>query len=126
MGKSGILYLFPVPMGDSPVGDVLPARNIEIIRSVKHFIVENVRSARRFIRLCGRDIDIDSLSLVELNEHTPAADIPQMLAPLEEGFDIGLTSRLTVKVSRRYWSRSSLNSSTEEKSFRFEKSNRMT
>ena len=92
MGKSGILYLFPVPMGDSPVGDVLPARNIEIIRSVKHFIVENVRSARRFIRLCGRDIDIDSLSLVELNEHTPAADIPQMLAPLEEGFDIGIIS----------------------------------
>ena len=45
MGKSGILYLFPVPMGDSPVGDVLPARNIEIIRSVKHFIVENVRSS---------------------------------------------------------------------------------
>lgn len=87
-----ILYLFPVPMGDVSPSEVLPPHNIEILRTVKHFIVENVRSARRFLKACDRSIDIDSLTLTELSEHTPAADVPAMLAPLAEGHDMGIIS----------------------------------
>lgn len=86
------LYLFPVPMGDSPVADVLPAHNIELIRSVRHFVVENIRSARRFLKACDRSIDIDSLSFTELNEHTRAEEVAAMLAPMEQGHDIGIIS----------------------------------
>ncbi len=43
------LYLIPVPLSEGELSEVLPARNIEIVREIKHFIVENVRSARRFL-----------------------------------------------------------------------------
>lgn len=79
-------------MGDSPVNDVLPARNIELIRSVKYFVVENLRSARRFLKACDRTIDIDSLVFTELNEHTPTEDVTAMLAPMAAGHDIGIIS----------------------------------
>lgn len=86
------IYLFPVPMGDTPVNHVLPQYNIELVAGVKHFVVENIRSARRFLKACDRTIDIDSLSFVELNEHTPAEAVDAMLAPALEGHDIGVIS----------------------------------
>lgn len=86
------LYLFPVPMGQGAVLNVLPARNVELLRSVKHFIVENARSARRFIKACDRDIDIDSLSIVELNRHTPPQAVATMLEPMERGCSVGVIS----------------------------------
>ncbi|MDE5595655.1 MAG: SAM-dependent methyltransferase, partial [Muribaculaceae bacterium] len=86
------IYLFPVPMGDTPVNHVLPQFNIELVAGVKHFVVENIRSARRFLKTCDRSIDIDSLSFVELNEHTPAESVDAMLVPALEGHDIGVIS----------------------------------
>lgn len=86
------IYLFPVPMGDTPVNHVLPQFNIELVAGVKHFVVENIRSARRFLKACDRSIDIDSLSFVELNEHTPAEAVDAMLSPALEGHDIGVIS----------------------------------
>lgn len=90
--KPGRLYLFPVPMGDTPVADVVPARNIELLRSVRYFVVENLRSARRFLRAASRDIVIDDLHFEELSEHTPSTAVEAMLAPLAEGFDVGVVS----------------------------------
>ena len=86
------LYLFPVPMGDGPVADVLPERNVRLLRGIRHFVVENVRSARRFLRAASRDIVIDDLSFTELSEHTPASEVAAMLAPLEAGEPIGVVS----------------------------------
>ncbi len=86
------LYLFPVPMGDSPITEVLPSYNVELIRNIKYFIVENLRSARRFLKQCDRSIDIDSLTFYTLNEHTEASAVPEMLAPMEAGNDIGIIS----------------------------------
>lgn len=86
------LYLFPVPMGDTPVAQVLPQANIELLRQVKYFVVENLRSARRFLRAASRDIVIDDLHFEELSEHTPAAAVDAMLTPMEQGFDIGVVS----------------------------------
>ena len=86
------IYLFPVPMGDTPVSHVLPQLNIELVAGVKHFVVENIRSARRFLKACDRTINIDSLSFVELNEHTPAEAVEAMLSPALAGHDIGVIS----------------------------------
>lgn len=79
-------------MGDTPVTDVLPARNITLLHQVRHFVVEDLRSARRFLKSVDRDIDIDELSFVELNEHTRPEEVASMLAPMEQGHDIGVIS----------------------------------
>ncbi len=49
-GDNPAVYLFPVPMGDGAVADVLPARNVELLKTIRYFVVENIRSARRFLR----------------------------------------------------------------------------
>lgn len=80
------LYLFPVPLdNDAPLERSLPAYNLEPLRGIRHFIVENVRSARRFLRKCDREIDIDSLEFTVLDEHTAPEEVPAMLRPLEHG-----------------------------------------
>lgn len=79
-------------MGDSKPVDVLPYVNIEIIRNIKYFIVENIRSARRFLKACDKSINIDELTLVELNEHTSAHDVESMLDPMRDGYNIGIIS----------------------------------
>lgn len=86
------LYLIPIPLSEGELDAVLPARNIEIVREIKHFIVENVRTARRFLKKCDRNIDIDSLTFYELNRHTKAEDISGFLAPLEQGYAMGVVS----------------------------------
>lgn len=86
------VYLLPVAMSDGDVTRVLPAYNLEIFRKIKHFVVENLRSARRFLKKVDKSIDIASLNLVELSEHTRAEEIPAMLAPLERGHSIGVMS----------------------------------
>ena len=86
------LYLIPVTLSDVPLSQVLPAANIEVVRGISHFIVENVRSARRFLKRCDRDIDIDQLTFYELNRHTDPKDIASYLAPLEKGLPMGVIS----------------------------------
>lgn len=70
----------------------MPQRNIEIARTVKHFIVENIRSARRFLKRCDPSTDIDSLTFSVLDEHTAAADVGAMLDPMAEGYDMAVVS----------------------------------
>lgn len=92
MSQAPSLYLFPVQLSDVPLGNVLPAVNLAIISTVKYFIVENLRSARRFLKACDRSIDIDGLTFFELNEHTDAALIPAMLDPMAKGHSMGVIS----------------------------------
>lgn len=91
-GSAPVLFLLPVPLSDVDPASVMPAGNIEVARTVKHFIVENLRSARRFLKRCDRSIDIDSLTFVELNEHTDPAQVASMLAPMERGEDMAIVS----------------------------------
>lgn len=86
------LYLLPVTLGDTELNTVLPAYNIEIIQGIKHFIVEDVRSARRFLKKVDREFDIDSLSFYPLNKHTSAEDISGYLEPLLAGQSMGVIS----------------------------------
>lgn len=86
------LYLFPSNLSDAPLDNVIPARNIQLITQLKYFIVENVRTARRFLKKCDRLIDIDSLTFFTLNVNTPPQEIPTMLAPMAEGHSMGVIS----------------------------------
>ncbi|WP_370275933.1 SAM-dependent methyltransferase [uncultured Duncaniella sp.] len=86
------LYLIPSTMSDAPVSDVIPDGNITIIRGIRHFVVENVRTVRRFLKRCDRNIDIDTLSFTVLDEHTRPEEIPAMLSPIAEGHPVGVIS----------------------------------
>ncbi|MDH6354042.1 16S rRNA (cytidine1402-2'-O)-methyltransferase [Dysgonomonas sp. PH5-45] len=86
------LYLIPVTLGETPVGNVLPSYNKEIILTIKHFVVENVRSARRFLKKTDQAINIDELTFYELNKHTDARQIETYLQPIGKGFHVGVIS----------------------------------
>ena len=87
------LYLIPVTLGGGDVHRVLPGYNHDVVCSIRHFIVENVRSARRFLKAVDKSIDIDALTFRELNEHTALSSISHYLDPLEkDGESIGVIS----------------------------------
>ena len=86
------LYLIPTLLGDTDINKVLPAYNRDIILGIRHFIVEDVRTARRFLKAVERNIDIDSLTFYTLNEHTRQEEIDCMLVPLESGEPMGVMS----------------------------------
>ena len=86
------LYLLPVTLGDTPLDNVLPAYNLRVIQGIGHYIVEDVRSARRFLKKVDHNIDIDSLTFYTLNKHTKPEDIAGYLKPLEQGHSMGVIS----------------------------------
>ncbi|MCQ2593498.1 MAG: SAM-dependent methyltransferase [Treponema sp.] len=86
------LYLIPVTLGDTEISKVLPDYNHDIIVNIKHFIVENIRSARRFLKKVDKAIDIDELTFYELNQHTDRKIIGEYLKPLQEGNSVGIIS----------------------------------
>lgn len=90
--KKGILYLIPSLLGDSPVDNSLPSYNIEIIRSIDEFIVEDIRSARRFLIKAKIDRSIDSLTFHLYNEHSKNGDINSVVQGLMNGKNVGLIS----------------------------------
>ena len=90
--KSGKIYLFPSFLAPAAPGNVLPQRNIDLIKTISYFVVEELRTARRFLKACDREIDIDALHFEVLNEHTPAEEVDAMLAPVIAGHDLGIVS----------------------------------
>ena len=86
------LYLIPTVLSDSPLDNVLPSNNANIIRSVKVFIVENIRTARRFLKQVDKSINIDELTFYPLNKHTSPEAISGYLKPLLEGLPMGVIS----------------------------------
>ena len=86
------LYLIPVHLSEVSLERVLPARNLALVSGIRHFIVENVRSARRFLKKCDRSINIDELTFYELNRHTDPKQVAGYLAPLEQGLPMGVIS----------------------------------
>lgn len=90
--------MLPCPIADSDsVWDVLPDSNKQVINSLDYFIVENVRSARRFLSKAGVERAISELEFVELNEHTTSsADVERMLRPIIDGRSAGVISEAGV------------------------------
>jgi 16S rRNA (cytidine1402-2'-O)-methyltransferase len=89
---TGRIYLIPVTLGGDDFLKVIPEKVIAITRSLRFFIVEDIRSARRFLRLIDKGFPINETEFFELNEHTPEADIAHYLEPLLKGSNIGLMS----------------------------------
>ena len=96
MTRYGKLYMIPCPIAEGDPYGVLPAINGEVIRSLDYFIVENVRSARRFLSAAKIGKPIDSLNFAECNEHTRAEDITSLIAPIFAGQDAGFISEAGV------------------------------
>ncbi len=79
-------------LSEEPLEKVLPAYNFAIVKEIKHFIVENERSARRFLKKCDKSINIDELTFYTLDEHTHREDIINYLDPLISGQAMGVIS----------------------------------
>ncbi len=92
----GNLYLIPTPLGDSPVDKILPFFNTGIILSLDEFIVEEVRTARRFLRKIGYERDFEMVTFHTLNEHTTEMELSGYLASISKGKNIGLLSEAGV------------------------------
>ncbi|MGQ7871041.1 SAM-dependent methyltransferase [Sunxiuqinia sp. sy24] len=86
------LYLIPITLGESELNTVIPENHREIIRSISHFIVENIRTARRFLKKVDKNIDIDSLHFYELNKHTNKNQLHTYLDPIKENQPVGIMS----------------------------------
>lgn len=86
------LYLLPVTLGETPLSNVLPQYNSEVIAGIRHFIVEDVRSARRFLRKVDSQFDIDGSTFYELNKHTSPEAVAGYLKPLQAGKPMGVIS----------------------------------
>ena len=90
--NKGRLILFPVPIGAEEMGASLPAQNMELLASCHTFIVEELRTARRFLKKAGYPYPIDDTVFLELNEHTTREAIGGYLDAIERGENIGLLS----------------------------------
>ena len=96
--KLGTLYLLPCPIADDgDVWEVLPAKNREVMASLDYFIVENTRTARRFLSKCRLGRPIEELEFRELNEHTVAGcEVEALVEPLMQGRSAGVISEAGV------------------------------
>jgi 16S rRNA (cytidine1402-2'-O)-methyltransferase len=88
----GRIYLIPVTLGGSDYTNVIPEKTISITKSLRHFVVEDVRSARRYLRMIDKTFPIDDTVFFVLNEHTGDSDISHYLDPVESGNDLGVLS----------------------------------
>ena len=94
MASYGKLYMIPCPIGTDY--GVLPEANRPVVEALDYFIVENVRSARRFLGRGGMGRTVEELTFVECNEHTRPEELPSMLEPLFGGRDAGFISEAGV------------------------------
>ncbi|MDF4202748.1 SAM-dependent methyltransferase [Maribacter sp. SA7] len=91
-GKIGKVYLIPTTLGDMPPLEVLPISIKQTIERLDHYVVENEKTARRFIKKISPRKSQPDLKLFVLNKFTEATEIPSFLNPCLEGFDVGILS----------------------------------
>ena len=88
----GKLYLVPVTLGDNEPLEVLPISIKQTVELIDHYIVENEKSARRFIKKISSKKSQSSLQISVLNKFTEPQEIPSFLNPCLKGYDIGIIS----------------------------------
>lgn len=89
---AGTLYLIPVPLGPVAPETCLPPDTLAVARRLDRFVVERAKTARAHLKAMGHPLPLQSIAMQELNEHTPASAIADLLAPLVAGHDLGLLS----------------------------------
>ncbi|MDD2192873.1 MAG: SAM-dependent methyltransferase [Bacteroidales bacterium] len=90
--KEAVLYLFPTPIADNDLNLSMPAINLELLEKCDCFIVEELRTARRFLKKAGYKKDFEEVDFFVLNEHTKQEEIEDYLKPIEDNRNIGLMS----------------------------------
>jgi 16S rRNA (cytidine1402-2'-O)-methyltransferase len=88
----GTLYMVPVTLGDDNLSFVIPADVIQIVKGLEYFVVENEKSARRFLGTVKSNKPVRELNFQLLNEHTAEKDLPELIAPLLAGHNVGMLS----------------------------------
>lgn len=90
--SKGIIYLIPCPLGQDSPKESLPKHTLSILRGLKHFVVENAKSARHFVKACDHPEVIRDLNFEVLDKKTDPGLIPQLIAPCFQGNNIGIIS----------------------------------
>ena len=88
----GKLYLIPSPLGDYDPSEVIPAPTLDLLQHIGCYVVEEVRTARRYLSRAGLKGHIQDLEFHELNEHTSAEEVERFLTLFDDGRDVGLIS----------------------------------
>ncbi len=88
----GRIYLIPVTLGGDDFLKVIPEKVISLTKQLRYFIVEDIRSARRYLRMIDKEFPINDTVFFELNEHTGEKDIINYLEPVINGSDMGILS----------------------------------
>lgn len=89
---SGKLYLIPTTLGDENPFNVIPAHVKDLVQNIKFYFVENVRSARRFLKKIDSDINIDELTFFEINKRTRHVDMVEFIENVAGTNDMGVVS----------------------------------
>ena len=90
--NKGRLYLIPSPLGENDPSEVIPSFVLDTVRHIDRYVVEEVRTARRYLSKAGLKGHIDTLEFVTLNEHSSAEDVEAMASLFDDGHDVGLIS----------------------------------
>ncbi len=88
----GKVYLIPTTLGDNAPLEVLPISIKRTIENINHYIVENEKTARRFIKKVSPGKPQPNLHIASLNKFTDPAVIPSYLDPCISGHNIGILS----------------------------------
>ena len=88
----GKLYLIPSMIGESPTTKVIPGFNMKVIGDLTYFIVEEIKTARRFLKKIYPGIDLEAIQFLVNNEHSTVHDLSSCIKPLLQGIDMGLLS----------------------------------
>ncbi|MCF8186573.1 MAG: SAM-dependent methyltransferase [Sulfuritalea sp.] len=88
----GTLYMVPVTLGNDNLSYVIPADVIELVKGFEYFVVENEKSARRFLGAVKTNKPVRELNFQLLNEHSAEKDLPALIAPLLAGYNVGMLS----------------------------------
>jgi 16S rRNA (cytidine1402-2'-O)-methyltransferase len=91
MSEYGTLYLLPVGLGECNLEDVLPKKNIDLVKTLTYFIAENAKEARAFLKLCAYP-EISRAQLSLINQHVKIEELTTFLEPLLQGNNMGLMS----------------------------------
>jgi 16S rRNA (cytidine1402-2'-O)-methyltransferase len=90
--SSGTLYLIPVSLGETDNGKLFPLLNLRLLDELEYLVVENEKTARRFIRSTGNKRDFDGLELILLDKRTKQHEISRPIELLLQGKDVGIMS----------------------------------
>jgi len=85
-------FLIPTHLGEPDIHRLFPEQNLDIIHGLRYFIVENTRTARRFIKSTGFMGSIEEIHFFEIDKHAPGDHVETFMKPLLDGYDMGLLS----------------------------------